>query len=156
MPKTMFGKGAGASGKGAGVFGGGGTVIEGIEDAELARLLSLGRLTLGVTLLVAPTRTLRVWTGDAEPSFSARLAARGLGGRDVAIAIGTLISLDAENGHGSRVRGWLEAGSVADASDTIAGLSVGGQMRPLRRVLLVATSAAAVVLGLRLAEALDK
>ena len=155
MPKTLFGKGGGASGKSAG-FLGGGTVIEGLEDRELARLFALARLTLGVTILVAPKRTLQVWTGDDDPSFGARLAARGLGGRDVAIAIGTLASLDANDGYGPAVRRWIEAGTMSDASDTIAALSVWGQMPSLRRFLAVGTSAAGVVLGLRLAEALDK
>jgi hypothetical protein len=130
------------------------TVVPDLDDRELVQIMSLGRFALGLALFVAPRRALRAWTGDVDPSHGARLAARGLGARDMAIAVGTLVALDAR-GSGSAVRGWIEAGVMADASDTIGVLAQWRDMPGLRRFLWLFTSGGSVILGLRLAQALD-
>ncbi|MGH2736418.1 MAG: hypothetical protein ACRDKZ_12625 [Actinomycetota bacterium] len=130
------------------------TIVPEMDDRELAQVLSIGRLGIGLALFVAPSRALRAWTGDEDPSFGARMAARGLGARDMAIAIGTLVALDAR-GSGGAVRGWIEAGVMADASDTVGALVQWRDLPRLRRLLALFTSGGAVILGLRLAEALD-
>jgi hypothetical protein len=122
-----------------------------MNDRELAQALSLGRLSAGFLLFVAPKRAVRAWLGDSEPSPSACVAARSLGARDMAIAIGTLIALDKE----TEVRGWLEAGVMADAADGVGVLAAWRHVPPLRRILLLCTSGGATVLGMRLAAALD-
>lgn len=95
------------------------------EDRELSQILSLARLSIGFWLFLMPRRGIRAATGDADPSVGALMATRGLGARDVAIAIGTMVALD----RGTGVRGWLEAGAMADASDALSTLSQWGTCR---------------------------
>ena len=60
---------------------------------RLAQLVALGRIGIGCTALVAPTLMTRPWIGDAAESPDARLMARTMGGRDLALGIGTLRAL---------------------------------------------------------------
>jgi hypothetical protein len=56
---------------------------------------------------------------------------------------------------GTPARGWLEAGIVADASDTFGALVSSGDLPFLRRFATLVTAGAAVWLGLRLASSID-
>jgi hypothetical protein len=76
------------------------------------------------------------------------MAARGLGGRDLALGLATLGGLAGRDGSARR---WLEAGAIADGADFVATLSARGDVAGYRRVLWLATSGAATVLGLWLA-----
>src|SRR6202035_3329255 len=84
---------------------------------EQARRLALAngvaRCALGVVAFVLPGVPLGPWIGERGQDPSARLLARALGGRDFAIGLGTILALR----HDGPVRGWVEAGGLADAGD---------------------------------------
>jgi hypothetical protein len=115
-----------------------------LEDRELAQIISMVRLGIGIGFFLFPKRMGRLWTGDEETS------ARSLGARDAAIAIGTMTALE----HDGNVRGWLEAGAVSDASDAVSTLSNWGDLPGLRRLLGLASSVGAAVVGFNLAQSL--
>jgi hypothetical protein len=122
-----------------------------LEDTEAARLLGLVRIAFGAVMLLTPRLGARLWTGERDPSATTVLAARGLGGRDVALGVGLVTALE----KGGATRGWLEAGVVADASDTFGALVSSGELPFLRRVATLVTAGGAVWLGLRLAGSVD-
>ncbi len=124
-----------------------------VDARATAKAIALGRMALGVSYSVAPGWALRLWPGqgsDGDPS--ARFLARSTGMRDLAIGIGTLFALQRE----VPVRGWLEAGMLADAGDALA-VVLGARSLPRRRaVLAFAAAAGTVVAGRCLVAALDK
>jgi hypothetical protein len=122
-----------------------------LEDREAARVLGLVRVAAGAVLLLAPRLGVRVWTGERDPSATTVLTARGMGGRDLALGIGLVTALE----KGTPARGWLEAGIVADASDTVGALIASGELPFLRRLATLVTAAGAVLVGLRLAGSID-
>lgn len=122
-----------------------------IDDREVAQILSFIRLGIGAGFLLFPRTLGRWWTGQEEYSTTSKMALRSLGGRDAALAIGTMVALENDG----NVRGWLEAGALADASDAWSTLSNWGGLPPLRRLLGLASSVGAVVVGLNLAQSFD-
>ena len=60
---------------------------------RLARLIAWGRVAIGCTAIVAPVAVSRPWIGAAADRTEARLLARTMGGRDLAIGIGTIRAL---------------------------------------------------------------
>jgi hypothetical protein len=124
---------------------------EQIESRDLARMLSFGRIVIGIGAFLAPVRFGRGWTGGSGEEITSRMAVRGLGARDVALGMGTLLALEGD-GH---VRGWLEAQALADASDTVSTLVNFSEMPKLRRWVMLATAAGATYLGIKLAGELD-
>jgi hypothetical protein len=122
-----------------------------LDERELIQMLSFVRLVIGVGFFLMPRRLGRWWTGEEDISTTSRMALRSLGGRDAAVAVGTLAALE-NNGN---VRGWLEAGALSDASDAVSTLSNWGDLPPLRRLLGLASSVSATVIGLNLAQSFD-
>lgn len=122
-----------------------------LETKDLARMLSLGRIVIGIGAFLAPHRFGRAWTGEESDSVTSRMAVRGLGARDVALGMGTLIALEGD----SSARGWLEAQALADGSDAFSTLSNFKEMPALRRWLMLGTAAGACYLGIKLAGELD-
>lgn len=92
----------------------------GRRDARRAAgAIAAARVALGVVAYLAPTLPARPWVGADEAARpGTRLFARTLGARDVALGLGALLALR----HDSRLRGWVEAGGLADAGDTVATL----------------------------------
>lgn len=109
------------------------------------------RLAAGFALFIAPKRTVKAWLGDSNPSPAAVTAARSVGARDMAIAIGALVALDKE----TEVRGWLEAGVLADSADAIGVLAAWRHMSPVRRLIFFFSAGGSAILHARLASALD-
>ena len=123
-----------------------------LDERELVQMLSFMRLLIGAGFVLMPRRLGRWWTGEEDISTTSRMALRSLGGRDVALAVGTLIALE-NNGN---VRGWLEAGALADASDAVSTITNWGDLPSLRRLLGLASSVTAVVVGVNLAQSFDE
>lgn len=109
-------------------------------DAELEqqiRAFAIGRIGIGATALLVPGIALKRFFGKgADSSPASRALARFMGGRDVALGLGTLFALS----HGAPVRGWIEAGMVADAGDLFGTLLAA---KHLPKVSAVGTSFAA-------------
>jgi hypothetical protein len=117
-----------------------------VDERGLVRGLCAGRLAIGAALVVAPGRSAQVWTG-APADAPLRLAARSVGGRDVALALGTLVALHSD----APLAAWLKAGATADASDAVGTLATFRSLPAARRWLFLASALGAAGLGLRLA-----
>ena len=113
-----------------------------MDHRQLVRMLAVGRLVLGSTLLLAPKAAGGRWLGPVTGDRAAKVAIRGLAARDLAIGAGTLQALSA----GTPVRGWAVAGGVGDLVDAAATLLAIRQVGLRRAVpmLVIASSAAAV------------
>jgi hypothetical protein len=93
----------------------------------------------------------RVISGKRRSEGVAPLFARMLGGRDVALGLGTVIALD----RGKPVRGWLEASALADALDCVACVLARGDMSPGAFSAAVGLGAGSALLGGLLSRRLD-
>ena len=113
---------------------------------QQVRALAIGRLVLGVSFLLAPGPSLRSWVGREGDTPASRLAIRMVGGRDVALGMGTLFALR----HGTPVRGWLEAGALSDTSDFVASLIAARHLPKFRVLAAGASAVGAVVFARRL------
>ncbi|HET7487792.1 MAG TPA: hypothetical protein VFJ85_07680 [Acidimicrobiales bacterium] len=105
------------------------------DDAlRYARLLSYGRIALGATALLAPRLPLWPWVGDGESRRpAAKMLARSLGARDLALGIGPVLAMR----HDAPVRGWIEAGGLADAGDVVTTLVAWRHLPRRTRVVML-------------------
>jgi hypothetical protein len=97
-----------------------------MDDATLAMSIARGRIALGASALVAPRLAARVMGAGRSPSGTITVLARMVGGRDVALGLGTVIAVD----RGKPVRGWLEGSALADAVDCLACLLARKELPP--------------------------
>ncbi|MHB1928602.1 MAG: hypothetical protein ACYCUG_04105 [Acidimicrobiales bacterium] len=118
---------------------------------RLARLNGIARLGLGVVALALPGVPLLPWVGAARKDRSARLLARALGGRDVALGAGTLRAIDG----GQQAAGWVAAGGVADAGDVVATLLAWRHLPRLGRLLVLLAAGGGVASAVAVAGAVD-
>jgi hypothetical protein len=109
-------------------------LLDGIDVKATARAVAAGRIALGASYLLAPGLALRMWPGrpgsTPEDRAMARLLARSVGGRDVALGVGALLAL----AHDTPARGWVEAGMLADTVDALA-IAVAFRRLPRGRAL---------------------
>lgn len=122
-----------------------------MDDAQLALAVARGRVAFGLAAVAAPGLTTRVMGRRRESGGMAPLFARMLGGRDVALGLGVVISLD----RGKPVRGWLEGGVLADAVDTVATVLAREEMSPVALTAAAGLGAASAILGVVLSRRLD-
>ncbi|MGH9280465.1 MAG: hypothetical protein ACRD12_20525 [Acidimicrobiales bacterium] len=115
------------------------------------RAFAIGRVGLGAAAIIAPGQMLKRWFGKGADSPVSRALTRFVGGRDVALGLGTLFALS----HGSPVRGWLEAGMVADAGDMAATLVAAKHLPRVAAVGSVFAAAGGVVYARRLISQLE-
>jgi len=118
----------------------------------LAQAIAVGRIGIGCTALAAPTVMTRPWIGDGAGAADARLLARTMGGRDLALGLGTLRALAADD---AEARPWVALAGMADAVD--AGVTLLAFHRLPRRTRwgILATTLGAAVVSFRVAIALD-
>lgn len=113
--------------------------LSGSQARAVATAVAAARVAIGVGALVAPELLLRPWAGSGERGE--RLLARAIGGRDLALGLGALLAMR----HDSAVRGWVEAGGLADAVDAaVTAASWSSLPRRGRWVVLGAAGAGAV------------
>jgi hypothetical protein len=118
----------------------------------LARCLAVGRVAIGATALVAPALVAGPWIGDPAGTTEARLLARTMGGRDLALGIGALRALSRSD---AEARPWVALGGTADAVDALATLVVFGTLPRRSRWGILAVTVGAAVASTRVAIALD-
>ncbi len=123
-----------------------------MTEREQLIALALLRVAVGTGLLVVPRLTARGWVGGkvlAQPGAAA--LARGMGARDLALGLGTLLAIE----QGKGVRNWVEAGALSDLGDTVATLLAWRRLPRAGRLLALASAGAAAAVGFRLAGAPD-
>jgi hypothetical protein len=122
-----------------------------MKDTTLAMLFARGRIAIGIAAVALPGPAVRAIGADRTPGGLAPLLARMLGGRDVALGLGTVIALD----HGAPVRCWLEGSALADTVDCVASVIAREHMTPNAFRATAALAGASAVLGIVLARRLD-
>jgi hypothetical protein len=115
-------------------------------DRTTARQLALAtavvRSAIGLVALAAPGLAAGLWAdADARRLASTRVLARALGARDLALGLGLFLALR----HEGPVRGWVEAGGLADTGDVVATLSRFGDLPPTGRWLALGSAAGGAV-----------
>ena len=119
---------------------------------RLALLVAAGRIAIGCTALAAPTLMTRPWIGDAAASPDARLLARTMGGRDLALGIGTLRALAVDD---AEARPWVGLAGMADAVDAAVTVRAFRRLPPVTRWAILASTVGAAVVSFGAAAALD-
>jgi hypothetical protein len=119
---------------------------------RLARLLALARIGIGGTALVAPTPMVRPWIGTGAASPDARLLARTMGGRDLALGLGALRALAVSD---AEARPWMALSGMADAVDAAVTIMAFRRLPRGTRWGILAVTVGAAVASFRLAVALD-
>jgi len=115
--------------------------ISRLDTARAVRLIGWARTGLGVVAFLVPWPPARPWIGADAARPTAKTLARGLGARDVALGLGTLLAQQ----QGSPVRGWLAASALADAGD-VAATVIGWRSSPrFGRFAVIAAAAAGAV-----------
>ncbi len=119
---------------------------------QIARLVAWGRVGIGVTALVAPSALAAPWVGRGARTPAARLLARTMAGRDLALGAGAVRALARSD---DEARAWVALGGTADVVDTVATLLAFDELPRLRRWGVLALTAGAAVVSLRVAADLD-
>jgi hypothetical protein len=122
-----------------------------MDTRDAAVALARGRIAIGVAALAAPKLAGRVMLGRSGSAAGASVFARMLGGRDIALGLGVVIALD----RGAPVRGWLEAGALADGVDLAAALLAREEIPRASLVNAIVLATAGAVTGIVLSRRLD-
>ena len=99
-----------------------------MSPRDAARALAVGRIAIGLTLVLAPRRAAAGWIGRAAHAPGASVIARALGVRDAIFGAMVLHTVD----HPQVGRRWLGACGVADVVDFAAALSARDELPPVR------------------------
>lgn len=105
---------------------------------KMLTLLAVGRLLIGVVMLVLPDEIARRWLGRGAATPESAAFVRAVGGRDLAYAIGSLRA--ARSGD---PKPWLAAGILVDGADSYATMTADGVS--LRQRLIGGSAAFAAV-----------
>lgn len=123
-----------------------------MDQRAVARLLAVGRIGIGLGLLLTPAVAARGWGGQVTAEPGAKLFLRALGGRDLLLGLGALRTLG--EGDGS-AEAWVRASALADATDAAATLVAVRHLPSPGRWVTIAVASTAAVLGLNAAGQLD-
>ena len=114
-------------------------------DAEtLAKASALVRIGIGVTALAAPAAIAGPWIGTEARRPQAKLLARAMGMRDVALGAGVLLA----RAQGQDARGWVRMGALSDAMDATLTCASFARLPRWGRWGVLASAGAAAVAGL--------
>lgn len=109
-------------------------------------LWAAARVGLGVAALLAPRAAAAVWVGTVRGPAVVVLG-RALGGRDVGLGLGTVVSAMT----GRSMIPWLVASGGADAVDAVATLLARSELPRGRRELVAVTAGGSALVALLLA-----
>jgi hypothetical protein len=118
---------------------------------QLARTNAWGRTVIGASLVAAPGAVATSWVGADQLTDGAKVLARAVGARDVALGLGVNFALS----KGGPARGWLEASALADAVDAAATVVAWRSLPPAGRVGVLAIAAVSAVQCALVARAID-
>jgi hypothetical protein len=119
---------------------------------KVAQGIAWGRVAIGATALVAPTALSRPWVGDSSATTPVKLLARTLGGRDLALGIGTLRALSRSD---DEARPWVALAGVSDAVDALATVAAFAWLPRRTRWVVLGASVGAAIASIRAATELD-
>jgi hypothetical protein len=119
---------------------------------KLARFIAWGRVAIGATAITAPTLVSRPWVGSGAGQPAARLLARAMGGRDLALGIGALRALTVSD---QEARPWVALGGTADALDSLATVIAFAGLPRHTRWSMLALTVGATMASVRAATGLD-
>jgi len=123
------------------------------QARQLAETVAWSRIAIGAVALLAPTAPLRPWVGrEFAGDGRAKLLARSLGARDLALGLGVILALR----HDGPVRGWVEGAGVADAGDCLSTLLAFGKLPKAGRWLVLFSAAGAAATARLIAPAIDE
>jgi len=126
-------------------------LVDSVDMRATAKAVAVGRIALGVSYIAVPGLALRAWPGRRPPKDDdgalLKLLARSTGGRDVALGVGVLFALS----HDAPVRGWLEAGMLADAADAVAILLALPHLPKVKAAMMLGAAVGTAAAGRRLA-----
>jgi hypothetical protein len=113
--------------------------LPGVEPEQAAKSLAIGRIAVGTALIAAPGAIGRAWIGRDGGRPAVGVFAQVIGGRDVAMGLGTLIAL--RRGRGARL--WLQLCAMVDAVDFACTYAAADRIDELpRRATLVVAGGA--------------
>lgn len=113
-----------------------------LDPVTISRLIAAGRIVIGVTAFARPTIGGPAFTSGQLPPEGVD-GWRMAGARDIALGVGVFMA--GRRGAG-RMRGWVEAGALADAMDVVAFASSPG-LRSAARMGGIAVAAGAAAVG---------
>jgi len=115
-------------------------------NSKLTLAFAAGRGLFGIGLMAAPGRLASGWIPDDHSRAQTQMIVRGIGGRDIALAGGTVkAALD-----GSDTRPWLLAAIASDGSDILASLLAGDALPGRAKKGTLALAGLAVAAGVAL------
>lgn len=106
-------------------------------------LYAIGRGLFGAAALLAPAAIGRFLAGDEATQPDAKAFLRGMGGREIGLALGLLASAR----KGTPVRPWLIAGLLADSGDIMGIAGAWPHMTVAKRRIGLATAGGAALAG---------
>lgn len=122
-----------------------------MDPKQIARVVAIGRVTIGAALLIAPGRATRGWIGASDAARgSSRALARSLGARDAVLGAIALHTLD----HPEVGPRWQRTCAAVDAVDAAATLAVARELPPAGAVGVAVTGVVAAATGLWVSRAL--
>ncbi|GCD99974.1 hypothetical protein EHYA_07698 [Embleya hyalina] len=101
------------------------------------------RTALGVVALLDPPRVARPWIGDDADRVGALVFARALGGRDVALGVGTMVAA----ARGEPVRLWALTAAAADLGDVLITATHAKALPRGHRAFIATLAAGSALLG---------
>jgi hypothetical protein len=122
-----------------------------MDDATVALFVARGRIAFGAAAVAAPRLAARIMGAGRTPTGTTPVLARMLGGRDVALGLGTVIAVD----RGKPVRGWLEGSALVDAVDCLACLLARKELPPNVVRATLGLGGASAIVGIVLSRRLD-
>jgi hypothetical protein len=127
-----------------------------VEPRDIALSQARGRIAVGLLYVLAPGLAGRAWIGADGDRPAVRVLSRAFGVRDLALGLGVVLGIQ----RGAPVRGWLEAGAMADAVDGVATLLAGDSIPTAARrgvvALAVGSAATAAWLSRELGQTADQ
>jgi hypothetical protein len=120
-----------------------------VDLRKLTFAFAAGRGLFGVGLLAVPGRLASGWIPDDHSRSQTQVIVRGIGGRDIALAGGTVAAVQSERD----VRPWLLAAIASDGSDILASLLAGEALPGRAKKGTLALAGLAVACGVALVAA---
>jgi hypothetical protein len=122
-----------------------------MDPRTIARLIALGRVAIGATLMAAPAAVGEPWIGRPGRRRGVQVVLMAVGARDLALGLGTAWAL----GGGEPARAWLLAGVAADAADLVATVRHRDAIPPAAAAGVGIVAGGAAALGLWLQSELE-